>query len=329
MVDSLMSSLKAGSYRTYGSAWRKWQLYCQSMSYDVWSANKWRIADYLHWLADGRTVKLSNCQPYLSAINTAYRSMGLPRPAIGYVVDNVCRSLAARQKDERPGLRHRPLPAPQGRRLVEFAVDSVANESWAASDAAFDRATHALAFAVMYLTGSRPTSIRRLPHDTGIVVTPRGDVTVCRRYVKTDDDSEGGDQVGRLPVTLPVRFRSLGKALLRYQAERAQRFPEASTFFSLSAVSSSSSVASIAQFKVLLARLGVLPPPGCAYVLRSLRSGFASACMSLDVSPERICFIGGWVPGSRTMVRYYVEYGASFPVNGAAARWLFGHLRAV
>ena len=33
--------------------------------------------------------------------------------------------------------RHRPLPAPHGRRLVAFAVDSVADASWAASDAAF------------------------------------------------------------------------------------------------------------------------------------------------------------------------------------------------
>ena len=324
-----MSSLKAASCRTYSSTWRKWQLYCQAVGCDVWSATQWRVADYLHWLADGHTVRLSKCQPYLSVLNTAYRSVGLPRPAVGYVVDNVCRSLAARQRNVRPGLRHRPLPATHGRRLVDFAVASVNAASWPQSDAAFDDATHALAFALIYLTGSRPTSIRRLPRETGVVISPHGDVTINRKYVKTDNDSEDGDQVGHLPVALPEGFRPLGMALRTYSAVCTQRFPEESNFFSLSADSSSSSIASLARFKAVLARLGVIPPEGCEYVLRSLRSGFASACMSLDVPPARICFVGGWVPGSRTMVRYYVEYGASFPVNGAAAKALFGHLRAI
>ena len=53
------------------------------------------------------------------------------------------------------------------------------------------------------------------------------------------------------------------------------------------------------------------------------------ACLSSCTRRELVFLFGGWVPGSRTMVRYYVEYGVSFPLNGADARWLFGHLRAV
>ena len=38
------------------------------------------------------------------------------------------------------------------------------------------------------------------------------------------------------------------------------------------------------------------------------------ACLSSCTRRELVFLFGGWVPGSRTMVRYYVEYGASLPI---------------
>jgi len=317
----MTSALKASTYETYGSAWRSWETYCADVKINTWAADVWQGADYLHWLADRGTVNLSQCTPYTAAVNGAYTAMRLPPPLRGPVPYLSRVSLAARQRDTRPALRQRALPAEDAATLYYLTVDPF-DEHWPRTDADFVQAGHNLAILTMYLTGSRPTSIRKLPAASGVCFTAT-DVIIHRKYTKDDDDAEGGDHLGHRPVNLPKStFQTYAEVMVRFAAERDQRFPGAPWFFSISS-EGFSSIAPLAYFRNWYAENCPQPPAGCVYTLRSLRSGFASGAISIGVQSGRVNYVGGWVPGSPTMDRFYVDY--TFVAYGYA-RWFFGHL---
>ena len=71
-----------------------------------------------------------------------------------------------------------------------------------------------------------------------------------------------------------------------------------------------------------LAAVGRAAPAGYVYLSHSLRIGAASAAAAIDVPDHKIRFVGGWAPGSTTIV-IYVDPTVQ---PSAAGRAFFGYL---
>ena len=74
--------------------------------------------------------------------------------------------------------------------------------------------------------------------------------------------------------------------------------------------------------QISLAAVGHAAPTGYVYLSHSLRIGAASAAAAICVPDHKIRFVGGWAPGSTTLV-VYVDPTVQPTVAG---RLFFGYL---
>jgi len=125
-----------------------------------------------------------------------------------------------------------------------------------------------------------------------------------------------GEPLGRCALAVQVLLR-IGSA------SRAGHVALQKPWFLSVSFEGFSSIAPFAYFRSWYDASCAPPPAGYTYTLRSLRSGFASGAISIGVQSGRVNYVGGWVPGSPTMDRFYVDY--TFVAYGYA-RWFFGHL---
>eukprot|EP00873_Tetraselmis_striata_P036666 jgi/Tetstr1/456930/TSEL_043600.t1 len=69
------------------------------------------MARYVTWLGNLGTIKVSNSQSYMSAVNNFFKDHGWEPMALGDMVSRVRKGLAASHGALHPELMHAPLPA--------------------------------------------------------------------------------------------------------------------------------------------------------------------------------------------------------------------------
>ena len=320
IAELITSSLAVNTYDSYGTGWRRFVAYMQRRGRHPLRGNEQDVADYLVALAREGTVKLKSCQPYLSAINRAYADAGLPRIALGPLVQSVRAGLSNRQFNLDPDESRRALPAEIALAWFDRAIliDFEASDE-TARNRDLVLARNLLASLLLYVTGSRPSSIRRLEIEAISILTC-GSVQLIRNYVKGQNDSDDHDVVGRRPIKLP--YAQLAAQLKAFDAARRAARPTAHFFFELSA-NDHAVAASARWFTGALDAVRVAPADRVNLSPGSGRSGFASGANAVGVVLPKIKYIGGWALNSTTVEKHYID--PTYP-DTPAARYFFEYL---
>jgi integrase len=274
------------------------------------SASPYDVANYLFWLADEGSVAVpKSVQPYLSAISTAYRDHGLPSPvdmAAGGIIATTLNRLKTQHRDLQPGARIVPLPPKAARAMVNRGLELIAlpatpDNLWLL--------VSCIATVLTFATGSRPSSIRTLR--CADVVCSEATARVQRNYAKGANDSDSTDQTGLLPVTFPpCDFTTdLVTLLTHWNATALQRYPARALYFQMDSPLPSS--VSTEWMAAAVLAVQAEPPAACKYTPKSCRQGFATYTHALGVPEDRINYIAGWAPGSKTSNLIYTDHSVT------------------
>lgn len=307
-------SRRANTTTSYDGKWLKFVHFCTTVQTDAGfsplcacPASSSTVLAYLGWLLDEGSVHAKSLQPYLSAINSFHADQGLDRPAVGHFV-----ALARRGFDEIEGTldpnqaTRQPLPA-----SVAWAILCLGLST---PDMATLRLTTCVVLQFAFFARS----------DTG-AQAQWGDVRLdafglhWRERTKTLARTE--------PATLTVPpSASVSPSILdlfqRYRDTIGPRSPD-SPLWMLPSECRQPRPASVEHW--LQAALGILhitPPPGVSWSSHSLRSGGATAALSIGADVATIARWGLWKDLGSLQV--YLD-----PLVGPSSEALafFGHLR--
>ena len=325
ILSALAHANKAGTSRTYKSTFKRWEKYCAERGVSPYAAQPKDVADYLFYLAPD--IKMSSISPYLSVIRKAYEDLALEPPTHSPLVVRVRTHLTNHQIAVRTQLRCQALWAPHLKVIFEKVVEMVLATDWPTSTDDLLMARNLLFVVVLCISGSRPSSIRLL--DRAGITTPTdtpGSITLTRTHVKTAADAEEFDVVGKFAVTFPPQpYSNLALSLAKFALARDTFFPEGKYYFQLSAHDCSASAVS-AHFSAATEFIHLKPRAGHVYTCKSARRGFVSNGMAVEIPRHRLEYVGGWVPDSSAMVRFYCDHTIE-PSHEALFFW--GHLRGL
>ena len=308
VIEALTSHRSKGTENNYGTGWRTFTAYCDQRGIRPFTATPLDICDYLAYLSERGTNNMHHLQPYLSAINAAFKDLGhVDGPAKGPLVNAVRDHYKARQVDDAPTDRVYYLPAPVAKQIYDAAVVVVQAQDFPADDNVFDLATALLVTLVTYVTGSRPSSIRLLK-TTDVKFLQGHCLQITRDYVKGQNDNDLQDVTGRHPVSFPhSNYHSLYDILHTFHTHLSSQAADREYFFSISQPCAS---ANNAWLLTALSHVQATPPAGFRFVPKSCRRGFASGCFAAGVARERINYVGGWSFNSETALKNYADLSA-------------------
>ena len=264
------------------------------------------ILAYLGWLADEGTVHAGSLQPYLSAINSFHADQGLDRPAVGHLVQLARKGFGELEGTLDPDqATRRPLPA--------SAVWSFLRLGMSCSDMHVLRITTCLVLQFCFFARS-DTGAQALDQD--IILDSAG--LSWRERTKTLSRIE--------PATLTIpRTAPSASAVLalfdRYRAALGPR-PAVTPLWMLPTDRHPPRSTSVdAWLQEALDLIQLSPPPGVKWSSHSLRSGGATAALSVGVDLASIARWGLWKDFGSLQV--YVD-----PLVAASpeAVTFFGHL---
>eukprot|EP00873_Tetraselmis_striata_P028203 jgi/Tetstr1/448467/TSEL_035735.t1 len=96
---------------SYASCMKQYFRFCEGEKRPALAADPGTMAWYVTWLGNLGTIKASNLQLYLSAVNSFFKDHGREPMALGNLVSRVRKGLAASQVTLNPELMRAPLPA--------------------------------------------------------------------------------------------------------------------------------------------------------------------------------------------------------------------------
>ncbi|KAL1523891.1 hypothetical protein AB1Y20_018810 [Prymnesium parvum] len=280
------------------------------------------VAAYIGWLAERGTIAASSLQPYLSAINAMHADLGMPKPALGHLIQRARAGMRRGQALVQTRDVRIPLPPEVMLRLLTDTARRASNAS-----AEWLRGRYALLLAYLFM-GRQDSCVSLLRLDHGItdeflwlrltekmkrgwafrrvVRVPRRSAPACGHASVVDTVAAIGELFVAARDTLARAVRASGTHFFQLPGERPPRSSDMSSWLASA-----------------LREIGTLAPPGFAYLGHSLRSGASSAAEAIRVSRYKGNWLGGWSQTGRTRELHYID--PSFqptPASYAFFGWL-------
>lgn len=313
IIGLLSSSLAPGTAESYGRHFARFIRWC-AVQPDAPSPLPASTATVVRWLAADVVkedrVAARSLQPYLSALNRVHRDLELPEPALGHLVQQVRRAVALRQAASRTARRVYLPPEAVGKMLTALTASCQPP-----SPPGLLRAVTAVVLTFcLFARGGTGAALRARDVRRGVA-----GITVTL-------DQEKGKRVegtARSITFPPGSIPGLDELLARWERVRGSASGGRS-YFSFPHERASWPASQIdAWLQACLAHFGFEPPAGEVWSGHSLRKGAASGANALDVSLQRICYVGGWSIKSRA-VHDYIDH--TCPLTPACRRF-FGWLK--
>ena len=255
------------------------------------------IVRYISWLGLRGTVRASNLQPYLSAINNYFR-LHFRRPvAVGDLVTAARQSLARRQRSLCTGAHRVFLPAEVAYRIFHHGYEMLRGKL--SLDPVLFRNIVATVFAFFFFDRSGTTRAVRYA-DIGVTT----DTVIFYVHHQKGRLAAPESRRPRLVLRHPY-FATLLRGYLRLRA----KLPAApSLLFALpdDVPSAWTSTEQTDWLQRACAAVGASPPAGFTWTSHSLRIGSASAARAVGWTLEQIEYWGGWATLSKALRDSYI-----------------------
>ena len=357
-VSLLTASRAASTYASYRGKARLWLEFCALHGVSPLQATAADMVKYVAHLALKGSIAASSMGPYLAAVRTIYRDLGLTPPDQGTAwVSQALDGLRAHQQDVSPpaGERH-PIPAQLIYQALRVADDllpplpargvstrsSAARAAISAPDLRLARAC--LATAVAFIFFNRPgynarVTARELAVDFTADGSPAALVHVPRGTKTTRLHRHADIEARAVPASSHARAHpradglagvDISALVARFRAARREAQPSSQLqhldhpdelAWRLPGENTASWGAHTQDvwLREALAHLKARPPPGFKWTGHSLRKGAASAAAAVGVSLLVIAFFGVWSPTSSTLAHHYVDP----TMTACPAAWFF------
>jgi hypothetical protein len=303
----IANALEPSTYEAYGRHFGAFARYCEEEQRCALPAEPWTVIEYVGHLADEGTVAEGSLQPYLSAINRFHADLGHDRPAAGSHFLRAARQGMRRAQIAAGGTRDSRVPLPASAMLDVLADGERA-------DASLGEQRESLGVELAALFGGRQDScVHLLTADFGVDAA-----FIWLRLSEKGKRNTVVRRVVRLPLAQPPchghasALPRIAAAARRYLDARAalcaaSGVAEPEWLLQLPSEARPTTRSMEGWLERALARCGVTAPVGFAYQGHSIRSGAVSAEAAIGVERHLYIWLGGWVRGSVTVERDYVD----------------------
>jgi len=151
-----------GTVDAYHRHWQRFSEWCALNGLQPLPATPLMVAAYIGWLAERGTIAASSLQPYLSAINAMHADLGMPKPALGHLIQRARAGMRRGQALVQTRDVRIPLPPEVMLRLLTDTARRASNAS-----AEWLRGRYALLLAYLFM-GRQDSCVSLLRLDHGI-----------------------------------------------------------------------------------------------------------------------------------------------------------------
>lgn len=333
-ISLLATSKEASTYRNYSANFDKFIDFCEEEGLPPLEATPAHVVRYVAWLGRRGTNSAHALQPLFSAINHVYEAHGLPRIALGVLVNEAVQGLKGMQEPIVEPTRRVALPAQAAYRvflLAETLMHTLSQPEY--EDSEHTVATllrDCVATLVSYVWFNRSDTTHGLKM-TGLTVDNTSTADPQIRLWTPTRKGRKRAAVHTVPtMCIPVASHPRLAALLRCYLQRRQmiyddigsRGPAYVWAMPRDRPQQWKSTIQNEWMASALRHAGVAQPEGFTYSSHSLRSGAASAASAVGVPLPQIRHYGGWAKNS-SVVNDYID--PTF-LPSEEARFFFGWL---
>lgn len=309
-----------GTVEAYHRHWRRFCEWCALNHLEPLPATPLMVTAYIGWLAEHGTIAASSLQPYLSAINAMHADLGMPKPALGHLIQRARAGMRRGQALVQTRDMRIPLPPEV---MLRVLTDTAGKARFAGAH--WLRARYALLLTYLFM-GRQDSCVSLLRGDHGIT-----DDYLWLRITEKMKRGWAFRRIVRIPrVSAPAlghasvvgAVAAVGQAFVAAR-DTLPRATHCTHFFQLPGERPPRTSDMSAWLADALRDLGVSAPPGFAYLGHSLRSGASSAAEAIRISKYKGNWLGGWSQTGRTRELHYID--PSFqptPASYAFFGWL-------
>lgn len=325
--EILVRNRAASTLRTYATGYRKFLQYCAEQQLEPYSATPADVVRYVAWVGLQGTVAAATMQPYLTAIDSVRKDVGLDSIAAHPSVKAIVNGLRGVQLDTRPAPVRVPLPAPVAWSCLESVLQLGMSPD---VGQALPLIRAQLATFVGLQFGVRASSLVAIQQRDVVVDPPTTSdarITISLRFEKGRNRNQRG--MRHRVVSAPVRAAvPLHVAVSLWRALRLRAGASTSPtghFWALpgEAPQHWTAANTVTDWVQTATRaVGYTLPAGAQYSSHSLRGGMASSANSVGVPLAQIRSLGGWAADSAVVHDYIDPSVRPTPQARAIFDWL-------
>eukprot|EP00873_Tetraselmis_striata_P017697 jgi/Tetstr1/437961/TSEL_026591.t1 len=268
------------------------------------------MARYVTWLGNLGTIKASNLQPYLSAVNNFFKDHGWEPMAPGDLVSGIRKGLAASHVTLHPELMRAPLPArvvlkapPLAKALrLELGLTWGTDPSTVVRVELFRASLAVVVLCLFFCRGGAGVECRT----SDLTVGPDGGILLYHDR----KGRRGADASKKLLCQLPASAHADIAELLHYFDAAREVFAGGRVSAARWAISQREGQAKwtagtlTSWLQLVLTAVQEAPPARFAWTSHSLRKGATTTAYVIGVTMQKILYFGSWAMESNVVLDY-------------------------
>jgi len=324
VVERTLTALAVSTAQSYGNKWRKFELYCALQGVSACPAAEVTVMSWVEEdLAATVSAEKGGFQQYFSAINKCHHHCGLPKPAVGEAIRDLCRSIEAGQVSLRQTDTRLRIPADDVWRIVNWGLAADEHDASGRKDVCA-----ALAVATDFAGGSRGNTGVHLRAGDLVVLTGGEKVMRlrARKGLVLHEAITGKEKVLRFPAAQMDGWQELIEKFQRVrELEGVCGGDDRESYYRMSGDERTWNW-DVQRMNGFLSRclsaLGIEAPAGFKYTYHSLRHAAASSMAAINVHEARMLWLQGWSSKGVALSTYIDPNCPATP----GCYWAFGWL---